>query len=179
MGLPRVCAQWLRHMTEVGLEAAKELLTSTLRSAHAALAAATAALSTQVVADYADFVVTQFDTDKVRSQILEKDWSSFATEWQDINVSHSLLVNLSSTETGDWKTVNGFEAQALDRAISKQKGWIIVVSLCCFIVEELPQTRMADRKAAIEGFQQQLEPPHPDTPANLVRYLEQERKKCQ
>ena len=110
---------------------------------------------------------------------MRRHWSGFATKWQAINVSHSLVVNLSSAEVGNWKTINGLEeADALDKAIIKQKGWIVVVSLCCFIVEELPQTRMADRKAAIEGFQVQLQPPHPDAPANLVRYLEQEKQKC-
>ena len=135
MGLPCVCVDWLKHMTAVGLEAVKEVLIPTLWSAKAALAAAATALEIQVVADYQYLVLTQFDVQRVKDKILEKDWSSFAGTWQAVNVSHSLLIDLSSAESGTWKMANGDAADALDQNIRKLKGWIIVVSLCSFIVE--------------------------------------------
>ena len=165
LGLKRCHPKWFEHMCEAGLTEVKAALEGWLQSSVAALTASAAKLSTEVVPDWEEFtpsarrfcnassqqkkrtktknkrweefVVAEFDVEHIKGKILSADWSSFATRWQSINVSHSLVDDLTSPECGSFKSVTGTPSVQLSKNIGDLKAWIVVVSLCSFIVEEL------------------------------------------
>ena len=175
LGLMRCHSKWFEHMCEAGFNEVKAALEGWLRSSVAALAGSAAKLEAGIVPDWEEYTVTQFNVELVKEKVLSTDWSSFATRWQSINVSHSLVENLTSPECASFKSMTG--AQDLSKRIAKLKAWIVAVSLCSFIIEELPCVAVKDRKDSICSFIANLKDAK-DPPANLVRYLDQELKKC-
>ena len=78
---------------------------------------------------------------------------------------------------GSFAQVVEADSTNLEKGITRCKTWIVVVSLCAFILDELPQFPVAQRGKAVSNFQNQIL--GCEAPANLVKYLEAEKKKCQ
>eukprot|EP00959_Pyramimonas_sp_CCMP1952_P048405 1010492-Pyramimonas_sp.AAC.1 len=128
LGLPAVEAQRLSIEIGAAMEKASELLRRSCARLAAQLQKAAESLENKIP-PYVDYVIKEWDSDKITEELIEKQWDWFATSW----VGLTKLFNAAKAFEhalvgGKFEATYETAAKAAERSLRAGRSFVAVVS---------------------------------------------------
>ena len=102
------------------------------------------------IPEFKPFVEDTFDSDKIKAELIEKDWQWFAEKWVKLNSLGNVFKSLPASVIGKFETLHSCAITASDRALGDGKLFISICSSVKMTLVTLPDLPKAQRKIRIE-----------------------------
>ncbi|CAK0804994.1 unnamed protein product, partial [Prorocentrum cordatum] len=174
-GMPRVAHCQMVKEVQGAIEASKMLVAKSV-GALAASAQRVAEGLLSKITKYEEYVVTKWDGETVKKELVDVPWDSFA----EARVQLSKLLNAAATfdhavAGGGFKSKYDSAAATAGRALSSGRTFIGVISFSKMVLVTIPGAAAKDRLGLLEGLQKKSA--GANLPKQLVEYMGREIQK--
>ena len=162
--------------SRAGLRQAEQILLDVFRLFDSRLTSVATSLKDKIP-DYQSYVVSVFDPEKIKTELLGTQWENFVVEWSGLNKIFVAAKACETMSVGNFVDMHAGTAKSTAETLQNAKDFIGVVSTASLILESLPSMPMSERYASINNHLVQSSHTGVKLPTNLLAFLEGEKKK--